>query len=140
MRTTRIRTYSELVEIDDFYERYEYLRLGDRVGDFTFNGRRWINQEFYTSPKWKKLRNKIIIRDGGCDMAHEDFEIHGSIYVHHLNPVTPEDFETDSEFVWDPEFLVCVAFDTHNAIHYGDTSLLPELLVQRRPRDTCPWK
>lgn len=138
--TTTIRTYSELMEIEDFYDRYKYLRLGGSVGADTFGSLRYINQAFYSSYQWRKLRRKIIIRDGGCDLAHEDFEIHGRIYIHHLNPVTPEDLETDSEFVWDPEFLVCVSFDTHNAIHYGDESLLPELPVERRPGDTCPWK
>lgn len=137
---TMIRTYSELIQIDDYYDRYEYLRLSGKVADPTFDRLRYINQAFYASYQWRKLRNKVIIRDGGCDMAHEDYEIPGRIYIHHLNPVTPEDLETDSEFVWDPEFLVCVAFDTHNAIHYGDDTLLPQPLVERRPGDTCPWK
>lgn len=140
MKTTMIRTYSDLIAIDDFYDRYKYLRLGACVGADTFGSLRYINQAFYSSYQWRKLRRKIIIRDDGCDLAHEDFEIHGRIYIHHLNPVTPEDLETDSEFVWDPEFLVCVSFDTHNAIHYGDELLLPELPVERRPGDTCPWK
>lgn len=140
MKTTTIRTYSELISIDDYYDRYRYLRLGGTVSDPTFDRLRYINQAFYNSYQWRKLRRKIIIRDGGCDLAHEDYEIHGRIYIHHLNPVTPEDLETDSEFVWDPEFLVCVAFDTHNAIHYSDESLLPQLPVKRRPGDTCPWK
>lgn len=140
MTTTMIRTYSELIGIKDFHDRYEYLRLGGRVADPTFDNLRYINQAFYTSHRWRKLRNKIIIRDGGCDLAHEEFEIHGRIYIHHLNPVTPEDLETDSEFVWNPEYLVCVSFDTHNAIHYGDLTLLPQLPVERRPGDTCPWK
>lgn len=135
-----IKTYSELMEIDDFYDRYKYLRLSGSVGADTFGSLRYINQAFYSSHQWRKLRRKIIIRDNGRDLAHEDFEIHGRIYIHHLNPVTPQDLETDSEFVWDPEFLVCVSFDTHNAIHYGDESLLPELPIERRPGDTCPWK
>lgn len=135
-----IKTYSELMKIDDFYDRYKYLRLCGSVGVDTFGSLRYINQAFYNSHRWRKLRRKIIIRDNGCDLAHEDFEIHGRIYIHHLNPVTPQDFETNSEFVWDPEFLVCVSFDTHNAIHYGDETLLPELPIERRPGDTCPWK
>lgn len=135
-----IRTYSELISIDDYYDRYRYLRLGGKVSDATFDRLRYINQAFYNSYQWRKLRRKIIIRDNGCDLAHEDYEIHGRIYIHHLNSVTPEDLETDSEFVWDPEFLVCTAFDTHNAIHYSDESLLPQLPVDRRPGDTCPWK
>lgn len=136
----KIRTYSELISIPDFYDRYRYLRLGGSVGYDTFGSLRYINQAFYGSYKWRKLRNKVIIRDNGCDLAHEDFEIHGRIYIHHLNPVTPEDIESESEFVWDPEFLVCVSFDTHNAIHYSDETLLPELPVERMPGDTCPWK
>lgn len=140
MMSTMIRTYSELIRIESFYDRYEYLRIGNGVGVDTFGSLRYLNQEFYKSSKWRKLRSKIIIRDDGCDLAHEDFEIYGAIYIHHLNPITIEDIENDSPYVWDPEFLVCTAFDTHNAIHYGDDTLLPQLPEERRPGDTCPWK
>lgn len=134
-----IRTYSELLHRHDFYGRYEYLRLGSNVGEDKFGWRRYLNQEFYSSQKWKKIRNKIIIRDNGCDLAHEDFEIYGQIYVHHLNPITVEDIENETPFAVDPEFLVCVSFDTHNAIHYGDKQLLPQLPEERRPGDTRLW-
>lgn len=138
--TTMIRTYSDLVAIKDFYDRYEYLRLGGTVGQDTFGYYRYLNQAFYASTKWKKIKRQVIIRDSGCDLAHEDFEIHGRIYVHHLNPITIEDLEDETEFAMDPEFLVCTSFDTHNAIHYSDATLLPQLPVARTPGDTCPWR
>lgn len=134
-----IRTYSELLHIHDFYDRYEYLRLRSTVGEDKFGWRRYLNQAFYSSSKWRKIRNKIIIRDNGCDLAHEDFEIYGRIYIHHLNPITIEDIENETELAIDPEFLVCVSFDTHNAIHYGDKKLLPQLPEERRPGDTRLW-
>lgn len=136
-----IRTYSELIQIDDFYERFEYLRLNGAVGEETFGWQRYLNQFFYrNNPKWRKTRNKIIIRDNGCDLAHEDYEIYGPIYVHHLNPITIEDVEDDNPILYDPEFLICTSDNTHKAIHYGDQSLLPKLPEERRPGDTCPWK
>lgn len=136
-----IRTYSELIRIDDFYERFEYLRLNGAVGEETFGWQRYLNQFFYrNNPKWRKTRNKIIIRDNGCDLAHEDYEIYGPIYVHHLNPIAIEDVEDDNPILYDPEFLICTSDNTHKAIHYGDQSLLPKLPEERRPGDTCPWK
>lgn len=138
--TIMIRTYSDLIAIKDFYERYEYLRLGGIVGKDTFGYYRYLNQAFYTSTKWKKIKRYIIIRDNGCDLAHEDFEIYGRIYVHHLNPITIEDLENETEFAMDPEFLVSTSFNTHNAIHYSDATLLPQLPVVRTPGDTCPWR
>lgn len=136
-----IRTYSELIRIDDFYERFEYLRLNGRIGEETFGWQRYLNQFFYrNNQKWGKTRNKIIIRDNGCDLAHADYEIYGPIYVHHLNPITIEDVEDDNPILYDPEFLICTSDNTHKAIHYGDQSLLPKLPEERRPGDTCPWK
>lgn len=136
----KIRTYKELMRIDDFVERYEYLRLLGEVGVATFGWERWLNQELYRSKKWRKVRDKIIVRDDGYDLAHPDFEITDRIIIHHMNPLTPEDIENDVDEIYEPEFLICTSFQTHNAIHYGDRSLLPELLTERFPGDTCPWK
>lgn len=136
----RIRTYKELIRIPSFEERYEYLRIGGEVGATTFGWERFINQALYHSRKWRKLRDEIIIRDCGCDLAHPDFEIGDRIIIHHMNPLSPDDIESDSDLVYNPEFLICTSRMTHNAIHYGDVSLLPKLPIDRRPGDTCPWK
>lgn len=135
-----IRTYSELIRIEDFTQRFEYLQLWGKVGEISFGWERWLNQELYKSTKWRRVRDKVIIRDNGCDLAHQDFEITDRIIVHHLNPLTPEDIENDVPEIYDLEFLVCTSRMTHNAIHYGDRDLLPQLPVERRPGDTCPWK
>lgn len=136
----RIRTYTELIRIEDFVERYEYLRLRGEVGVATFGWERWLNQELYKSSKWRRTRDKVIIRDMGCDLAHPDFQIGDRIIIHHMNPLTPEDIEDDVDEIYDPEFLICTSPMTHNAIHYGDQKLLPQLPVERFPGDTCPWK
>lgn len=135
-----IKTYRELCQIEDYYERFEYARLYGRVGQQTFGWERYLNQMLYRSPRWRRVRDKVIIRDDGNDLAHKDFPIGGRIYIHHLNPLTAEDIEEDRDIIYDPELLVCVAFDTHQAIHYGDAGLLPRLPVERRPGDTCPWR
>lgn len=134
------RTYTALSRIPTFEGRYRYLKLAGVVGESTFGFDRYLNQALYTSQKWKSLRNKIIIRDNGCDLAHPDYEIGDRIYIHHLNPITLEQIESRSEVIFEPEFLVCTSFQTHQAIHYGDEKLLPRLPVERRPNDTCPWK
>lgn len=136
----RIRTYTELIRIEDFVERYEYLRLRGEVGVATFGWERWLNQELYRSSKWRRTRDKVIIRDMGCDLAHPDFQIGDRIIIHHMNPLTPEDIENDVDEIYEPEFLICTSHGTHNAIHYGDQTLLPQLPVERFPGDTCPWK
>lgn len=136
----RIRTYTELIRIEDFIERYEYLRLRGEVGVATFGWERWLNQELYKSSKWRRVRDKVIIRDMGCDLAHPDFQIGDRIIIHHMNPLTPEDIEDDVDEIYEPEFLICTSHMTHNAIHYGDQKLLPQLPVERFPGDTCPWK
>lgn len=135
-----IRTYSELIRLPTFIERYRYLRLSGHVGQETFGYDRYLNQLLYTSGKWRSLRDEIIIRDSGCDLGHEGFEIHGRIIVHHMNPITIEDIENESEYVFNPEFLICTTHNTHSAIHYGDESLLITAPVERRKNDTCPWK
>lgn len=135
-----IKSYTELSRISDYYERFEYLKLRGYVGEETFGWHRYINQMLYNSQRWRSARDKVIIRDNGCDLGHPDFEIHDRIIIHHMNPITVEDVEEDRDHIYDPEFLICVAHITHEAIHYGDRSLLPSPLIERRPGDTCPWK
>jgi len=136
---TLIKCYTELRRLKSFEERYRYLRLSANVGDNTFGYDRYLNQMLYTSKKWLNIRDGIIIRDLGCDLGIEDYEIHGKIIVHHMNPITIEDIELDRGEVFDPEFLICTTHDTHNAIHFGNESLLPRLPIIRRRNDTCPW-
>lgn len=136
----RIKTYSELITLPTFEERFEYLQLKGTVGQETFGFDRYLNQILYSSKEWKHLRNKIIVRDNGCDLALEGFEIYGRILIHHINPIIIEDVIKRRETIFDPENLVCVTHNTHNAIHYGDKSLLITGPVERRANDTCPWK
>ena len=135
-----IRTYSELIKLPTFEERYEYLKLDGKVGEETFGFDRYINQEFYRSNEWLKVRDFVIVRDGGCDLAIEDREIFGKILVHHMNPITIDDILNRSEFLLDPEYLICTIKNTHDAIHYGDSSLLITAPIERRKNDTCPWR
>ena len=139
MNTRIIRTYSELILIPSYLDRFEYLKLDGVVGQATFGHSRYLNQILYNSPEWKRFRRDMVLRDGGFDLAHEDFEIVGSIYLHHINPITIEDVINRHPMIFDPENVVCVCFDTHQAIHYGDKSLLRQELVERKPNDTCPW-
>lgn len=134
------RTYSELIRIPTFEERYQYLRLSGKVAEETFGFRRWLNQEFYHSDEWLKFRNKIIIRDNGCDLALDGFEIFGSIIIHHLNPITYEDILNRNPCVFDPDNVVSTKLPTHNAIHYGDESLISRIPIERTKNDTCPWR
>lgn len=136
----RIKNYSELITLPTFEERFEYLQLKGTVGQETFGFDRYLNQILYNSKEWKHLRNEIIVRDNGCDLALEGFDIHGRILIHHINPITIEDVIKRRETIFDPENLVCVTHNTHNAIHYGDKSLLITGPVNRRANDTCPWK
>lgn len=135
-----IRTYSELITLPTFEERYEYLRLDGIVGEETFGFDRYLNQIFYRSEEWRKARDYVIVRDGGCDLAMEDREIHGRILVHHMNPIAKEDIIRRSKILLDPEFLICTVKNTHDAIHYGDDNLLFKAPIERRMNDTCPWK
>lgn len=134
------KSYSELISIKDYEERYRYLRDTSDVGKETFGYSRYLNQVFYRSPEWKRIRREVIIRDNGCDMAFQDRTIYGKVYIHHINPITLKDIEERSESLFDPENLVCVSFDTHQAIHYGDESLLHLDIVERKPNDTIPWR
>ena len=136
-----IRTYSELSKLKTFRERYEYLKLDGRVGEETFGFDRYINQMFYKSEEWKRIRNYVITRDNGCDLGIQDRKIVDSvILVHHMNPITKEDIINKNEILLDPEYLITTIKPTHDAIHYGDESLLAEDLVIRSKNDTCPWK
>ena len=135
-----IRTYSILKRIRSFEDRYRYLRLGGIVGKKTFGADRYLNQILYTSDVWLAVRDKVIIRDLGCDLGVEGYDIYGRIYVHHMNPITIEDIELERDEIFDPEFLICSSFNTHSAIHYGDESLLPQLPIIRKKYDTCPWR
>ena len=134
-----IRKYSELKRLKTFEERYEYLQLNGRVGESTFGYDRYINQLLYTSKRWRRVRDQVIIRDQGCDLGIEGYEIGDMIVIHHMNPLTVEDIENESDFVFNPEYLICVSDRTHKAIHYGDKHLLPQLPVERRPGDTRLW-
>lgn len=135
-----IRTYSELTTFDSFIDRYRYLKLHGRIGESTFGFDRYLNQRFYASQFWKDIRNEVIARDLGRDLGVEGFEIPGKIIVHHMNPITVDDVLNRSESVFNPEFLICVSHNTHEALHYGDESLLLTSPIIRRPNDTIPWR
>lgn len=135
-----IRTYSELISISSFEDRYRYLKLSGSVGKDTFGFDRYLNQIFYRSDEWRSIRNHVIVRDNGCDLGVEGYEIYGRIYIHHMNPMTVKDVIGRSESLLDPEFLICASFNTHQAIHYGDESNLVLPPVERTLNDTCPWK
>ena len=136
----KIRCYKELCRLKTFEDRYEYLRLACLIGDETFGFERYMNQMLYTSSKWRETRNRVIIRDNGCDLGVADRPIIGKIIVHHINPMTVEDVKTVSDDIFNPEYLICVSQTTHNAIHYGDASLLAQEPIERKPGDTCLWK
>lgn len=142
MSMTNIKTYSELIQIPTFIERFQYLKIGGTVGVETFGSDRYLNQILYRSPEWRHFRRDIIIRDKGCDLGHEDYEIPDGvpILVHHINPITVEDVLRRARKVFDPENAISTVLNTHNAIHYGDESLLITEPIIRTPYDTCPWK
>ena len=142
MNKTRIRTYSELIKLETFEERYEYLKLGDKVGEETFGYDRYLNQLLYKSCRWKRTRANVITRDLGCDLGMPDREIPEGviIMVHHMNPITVEDVLNESEFVFDPEYLITTIKITHDAIHYGEKELLYQDPIERSKNDTCPWR
>ena len=134
-----MRTYSELMKLPTFEERFEYLKLDGDIGRETFGFDRYINQRFYRSAEWKRIRNEVIVRDNGCDLAIPDRKIFGQIVVHHMNPIDPDDIE--ERFILDPDFLITTFITTHNAIHYGDKDILvPTELTERKPNDTCLWR
>ena len=135
-----IKTYSELIILPTFEERFKYLQLNGRVGDDTFGFDRYINQKFYRSAEWKRIRDYIIIRDNGCDLAVDGYEIHGRILIHHMNPITISDIKFSTEYLMNPDYLICVTHNTHNAIHYGDEKQIITGPIVRTKNDTCPWK
>ena len=135
-----IRTYSELIAFPTFEERFKYLQLNGQVGESTFGFDRYMNQVFYRSQKWKSIRDFVIIRDCGCDLGVEGYDIHGKIIIHHMNPLSMRDIETESDFLLNPDFLICTTHNTHNAIHYGDENLLVTAPIERTKNDTCPWR
>ena len=135
-----LRTYSELITFPTFRERYEYLRIKGKVGEDTFGFDRWLNQRFYRSAEWKRIRNQVIVRDNACDLAADGYEIFDKIIIHHMNPISMVDLVGASDYLIDPEFLICTKLETHNAIHYGDSNLIESEVVERRPNDTVPWK
>ena len=135
-----IRRYSELIKLETFEERFEYLKLNGVVGEETFGYDRYLNQIFYTSEEWRSIRDQVIVRDLGCDLGVSDREIQGRMLIHHMNPITKKDILNRSEFLLDPEYLITTVKNTHDAIHYGDSNLLVQAPITRRPNDTCPWK
>lgn len=140
MKKMIIRTYSELITLPTFEDRYRYLQLNGAVGKDTFGFDRYINQQFYRSKEWQRIRDEVIIRDNACDLGMEGYEIHGRIYVHHINPIMVRDIQFNSDYLMNPEFLICTTHRTHNAIHYGDENLLARAPIERTKNDTCPWR
>lgn len=136
----KIRNYRELMSYSLFIDRYNYLKLTGQVGEETFGLDRYINQALYKSNRWRETRNKVIIRDNGCDLGVDGYDIYDKIIVHHMNPILLEDIEEDNDDIFDLNYLISTSFRTHNAIHYGDAKLLPVLPKERTAYDTCPWK
>lgn len=135
-----IRTYSELITLPTFIERYRYLKLSGRVGEDTFGFDRYLNQVFYQSKEWRSIRDYVITRDNGCDLGMVGHEIYGRILIHHMNPITADDILKRSDLLLNPEYLICTIKNTHDAIHYSDESLLITDPIERSKNDTCPWK
>ena len=140
VKTMTIRTYSELILLPTFEERFEYLRLDGKVGEDTFGFDRYLNQLFYRSQEWKKIRDYVIIRDNACDLGVEGHDIYSKVLIHHMNPITARDIEKRTDLLLDPEYLICTTHNTHNAIHYGDENLIIKVPIVRTKNDTCPWK
>lgn len=134
-----IRSFSEMVQYPTFEERFDYLVLGGQVGYATFGFDRYINQSFYTSYEWKRIREQVIVRDNGCDLGVPGYEIHTGILIHHINPMQVDDIVHGEEWILDPEYLITTTHNTHNAIHYGAKNLLPKTVLERAPDDTKLW-
>lgn len=140
MNQKNIRTYTELSKLKTIEERFDYLKLDGKVGEETFGFDRWLNQRFYKDKRWLEVRDYVIIRDNGCDLGVDGYEIGGRIYVHHMNPVTKEDLLYNFDKLIDPEYLISSSKLTHDAVHYGDKNLLPQDPIVRTKNDTCPWR
>lgn len=136
----KIRTYSELIQLETFEERFRYLKLTANIGEETFGFDRYLNQQFYRSNEWKRLRNEIIIRDNACDLGIPNRELNKRIIIHHMNPISKNDLIHQTDFLLNPEYLICTSVLTHSAIHYGDENLLDVSFVERSKNDTCPWR
>lgn len=135
-----IKSYDALILLDTIEDRYNYLRISGGVGYETFGFDRYLNQGFYQSAEWKRVRDEVISRDNGCDLGLEGYEINGRILIHHMNPIQPNQIKFFDPDILDPDFLISCSHKTHNAIHYGDENLLPRRIVERRPNDTTPWR
>lgn len=138
-----IRTFRELKNLKTFDDRYKYLKLKSIVGEDSFGYDRYLNQAFYTSKRWRSVRDEVIIRDCGCDLGIDGYKIYDKILIHHMNPINVNDIiHDDIEYstMYDPEFLICTTFDTHNAIHFGNDSLISKIPIERKKNDTCPWR
>lgn len=133
------RSYTELSKLKTFEDRFNYLKLNGKVGNETFGYDRYLNQIFYKSQKWKRARDKVIIRDNGCDLGIDGYQINDKIIIHHMNPISLEDIETGSNVIYDPEYLICVSDNTHNAIHFGNDNILEKNIIERKPGDTKLW-
>ena len=135
-----IRTYSELIKFPTFEERFRYLCLNGDVGKETFGFDRYLNQQFYRTAEWRRLRDQLILRDNGCDLGVDGYQIYGRIIIHHMNPITKDDLIHQTDFLLNPEYLICTCHKTHSAIHYGDESILEQVITERSKNDTCPWR
>lgn len=135
-----IRTYSELSTLTSFKDRFRYLKLDGAVGEATFGFDRYLNQLFYRSQQWRKIRDEVIVRDCGCDLGIEGYEIYKYAMIHHMNPITAKDIQDESDYLLNQEYLITTTQRTHNAIHYGDEDLLFTMPVERTQNDTCPWR
>ena len=140
MTKMSIKTYSELIQYQTFEDRFKYLQLKGRVGKDTFGFDRYINQRFYRSIEWKRIRDQVILRDKGCDLGILGHEIYERVIIHHMNPISAKDISDATDYLLNPEYLICVSHLTHNAIHYGDESILVTTPIERRKNDTCPWR
>lgn len=135
-----MRTYTDLIKLPTFQERFKYLELNGVVGSDTFGFDRYLNQNFYTSQEWQRIKREVILRDNGCDLGVDGYTIFGRVIVHHMNPISPKDILNQTDLLMNPEFLICVSHTTHNAIHYGSENLLLKGPADRKPNDTCPWR
>lgn len=140
MTDRHIRTYSELMELNTFEDRFRYLKLEANVGEATYGFDRYLNQQFYRSSEWKSIRNQVIMRDNACDLGILDRELDKRIIIHHMNPITKDDLIHQTDFLLNPEYLICTCHKTHLAIHYGTEDLLDTVIVERSKNDTCPWR
>lgn len=135
-----MRTYTEMSELQGFLERFNYLKLNGQVAEETFGSRRYLNQRFYHSKEWQSVKDRVIVRDMGNDLGVEGYPIAGKVYIHHIEPITPDDLKNCTEKVFDPDNLICCSYNTHLALHYGNEEMLPRDPIERRPNDTCPWR